>query len=133
MEDEMNEKKVDPFLIRTLTLLLIIANIIFAIRVFDDIVGTGIIMKEVSPDGQYEVIVSRDKFPKMFERSIDLNTIELYDKKSGQLISCFENETELLMDGHTDIDFVWSEDGLLVTMQGGVWLDRSYAECFLPF
>lgn len=61
----MNEKKVDPLLIRTLTLLLIILNIIFAIRVFDDIVGTGIIMKDASPDGQYEVIVSRDKFPKI--------------------------------------------------------------------
>ena len=43
--------------------------IVFAIRVFFDIIGTGVIMEEVSPDGKYEVVISRKKHPETFSFS----------------------------------------------------------------
>ena len=119
-------------LLNVIIIVLSIVVVIFATKVIIDIRWTGVIMEETSPDGKYEVIVSKEKIPEIFERSIDLNTIELYEKKSGRLISYFENEMETLTDC-TDIEFVWSEDGILAKMKGGVWLELSYAECFLPF
>ena len=119
-------------LLNVIIIALSIVVVIFGTKVLIDIRWTGVIMEETSPDGKYEVIVSKEKMPEIFERSIDLNTIELYEKKSGRLISYFENEMETLTDC-TDIEFVWLEDGIFVKMKGGVWLELSYAECFLSF
>lgn len=115
-------------------ILLTIITIIFAMRVFFDIIGTGVIMEETSPDGRYEVIVSRKKHPETFSFSEDLCTIELYEVESGKLITYCENETRLkFMQSKTDIDFQWLKDGLYITVVGDIWYDINQGDYVLVY
>ena len=88
--------KLDPVLVKTFIVMLIVINVVYFIRVGFDILGTGIIMKETSPDGQHEVVVSKEKYQGIFLGfADDVSTFELYEKKSGKLISHFENEIRI--------------------------------------
>ena len=108
--------------------------IVFAIRVFFDIIGTGVIMEEVSPDGKYEVVISRKKHPETFSFSEDLCTIELYEIGSGRMISCMENETELKpIQSYPTIKFIWLDKGLYIRMEGDTWYGNELAEYILPY
>ena len=114
--------------------ILTIITILFAIRVYFDIKGTGVIIKDTSPDGQYEVIISRKKHPETFSFSEDLCTIELYEIKSGKLVAYCENETGLKpMQSHTDIDFQWLDEGIYITVTGDIWYNINQGSYILAY
>ncbi len=120
--------------INIIIVILTIITIFFAIRVYFDIKGTGVIMKETSPDGQYEVIISRKKHPETFSFSEDLYTIELYEIKSGKLVAYCENETVLKpMQSHADIDFKWLNEGIYITVTGDIWYNINQGSYVLAY
>jgi len=122
------EKAIKAILIITI---LIILNIIFVIRVINDITGTGIIYRETSPDGQYELIVHREKFPEHFGYSDERNTVKLYEKSSETLISYFEMENWVLFAVHPTFNVSWLNDGVVFQAIDG--FEPHNVTCILPF
>lgn len=122
----------DIGVIKTLIVILIIMNVILVPKVLVDITQTGTIMKQTSPDGKYELIINRDKYPTL-DAYGEFFTITLYDKKSGKMISSFEkdNNTDLAM--HPEITITWLEDGVYINIDQTLWLDHYSASYILPY
>lgn len=122
----------DIGVIKTLIVILIIMNVILVPKVLVDITQTGTIMKQTSPDGKYELIINRDKYPTL-DAYGEFFTITLYDKKSGKMISSFEkdNNTDLAM--HPQITITWLEDGVYIDIDQTLWLDHYSASYILPY
>lgn len=126
--------KLDPVLVKTFIVMLIVINVVYFIRVGFDILGTGIIMKETSPDGQYEVVVSKEKYQGIFWGfADDVSTFELYEKKSGKLISYFENEIRIFGQSYPEVSFKWYEDGVRIHIVGDKWYGDEWVSYTLPY
>ena len=121
------------FLVRILIIIFLILSIVYVWRVFFDITGTGVVLKQTSPDEQYEVIVYRKKLPILFEHRVALNTIELYEKKSGKMICSFENENSARLARPTDIRLIWMEDGVFIKITGDDLMSDDWSYYILPY
>lgn len=120
-------------LVKALILILAIMCVVYAWRVFFDVIRTGVILKQTSPDEQYEVIVHRKKLPILFEHCVALNTVELYEKKSGKLICSFENENSVRLAKTTDIRLIWMEDGVFINLTGDDLISADWSYYILPY
>lgn len=126
--------RMDPLLTKVLIVMLIVMNVIYVIRVGLDIIGTGMIMKEISPDGKYEVVVTKEKYQGTFATfSDDLSTFRLYEKESGKLVSYFENEINMFGEMYPEMSFKWYEDGCGISIVGDIWYHDSRAFYVLPY
>lgn len=125
--------KLEPIIVRILIVIFVFLSIFFAWKVFFDIVGTGVVLKESSPNDKYEVVVRRDKLPKLFEHCIALNTVELYEKESGKLICSFENENTARYTKSTDIRLIWMEDGVFIKITGDDLMSDDWSYYILPY
>jgi len=117
---------------KVIIVIIVLLNIILAIRVATNIAETGVIRKEISPDGKYEVVINREKHPTMDGYGEYLD-IELYDKSTGQLISYMESEQQTNLAMHPTFNFSWLEEGVYVEIHVVLWLD-GYTSCYiLPY
>ena len=122
----------DIGVIKTLIVILIIMNTILVPKVLTDITQTGTIMKQTSPDGKYELIINRDKYPTL-DAYGEFFTITLYDKKSGMMISSLEQDAYNDLDMHPQITITWLEDGVYIDIHQTMWLDYYNAAYILPY
>lgn len=117
--------------IKTLIVILIIMNMIFVPKVMFDITQTGIIMTESSPDGKYETIVYREKYPSS-DADDEFIKVELYDKNTGKMISDFEHEIKVLF-VRPNIKFTWMEEGVYIYMHTRIFHHDYSASYILPY
>lgn len=108
-------------LLNVIIIVLSIVIIIFAIKVIIDIGGTGVIMEETSPDGKYEVIVRREKYPMISKASTIISSIDLYNKEAESLILSMEVENYSYFAELPEIRPMWLKEGLYLEIYGNPW------------
>lgn len=122
----------DLGVIKTLIVILIIMNIILVPKVLMDITQTGTIMKQTSPDGKYELIINRDKYPTL-DAYGEFFTITLYDKKSGMMISSLEQDNITDLARHPEITITWLEAGVYIDIDQTNWSGYYNSAYILPY